>query len=93
MIYPFKGPLVRPSTESAALEERGRREDEDDSEQGDGQGGQDRDEQDGDSFGADEMAAKQREKALGGKQEHYRPREAAPEGVTSVWAIRTRGQR
>jgi hypothetical protein len=52
-IYPFRGPLVRPSTESAQLDEQER--DEDENHGGDGSGGEESaDEEDSDSFTAAE---------------------------------------
>ena len=65
-IYPFRGPLVRPSTESDKLEERDREEDEEEK-GGDGRGGEDSEEQ-GDSFASEGDLSKKLAKALGGQK-------------------------
>ena len=83
-IYPFRGPLVRPSTESDKLEERDREEEE---KQGDGRDGEDsEDDQPGDSFAAEGDLAKKLEKAIGGRNPAVITRAGAP--GTSVLAIR-----
>jgi len=65
-IYPFRGPLVRPSTESDKLEERDRNEDE---EKGGGDGGgEESEEQASDSFASGSDFSKKLEKALGGQK-------------------------
>jgi hypothetical protein len=81
-IYPFRGPLVRPSTESDKLAERDREEDD---KGGDGGGGEESNEEPGDSFASGSDFSKKLEKALGGKKSAPATARA---GGTSVLAIR-----
>jgi hypothetical protein len=82
-IYPFRGPLVRPSTESDRLEERDR--DEDEEEKGGGSGGEEIEEEESDSFAAESDASRKRKKALGGPTVALKP---APTSGISVLSVR-----
>jgi hypothetical protein len=82
-IYPFSGPLVRPSTESDRLEERDRNEDEE--EKGGGSGGEEIEDDESDSFAAESDASRKRKKALGGPTLALKP---APKSGVSVLSVR-----
>ena len=83
-IYAFRGPLVRPSTESAKLEERER--DEEEEQGGDGRDGEEAEDHPSDSFAAGGDLSKKLEKAIGGRQVLPVIRASAP--GNNVLAIR-----